>query len=190
MKGVALVAAQQSGYANWLIEYPAIEARLLPGAMSYRYEADGFLYYLINLWRSNRKPITAGPFVQWDTASFVEMKDPNDKKRVTAVGNGDGNLIYPGADGPLSTIRLENIRDGFEDYEYLYMLKEMADRVRAMPTSPDRKAYLEAIDKLLAVPDSVVKSTTAYTLDPKALASYRTELAEAIITGRELSKAE
>jgi len=33
-------------YANWFIEYPAIESRLLMGAMSHKYRVDGFLYYL------------------------------------------------------------------------------------------------------------------------------------------------
>jgi hypothetical protein len=31
-----------------------------------------------------------------------------------SAANGDGNLIYPCAEGPCSTIRLKNIRDGIE----------------------------------------------------------------------------
>ncbi len=42
--------------------------------------------------------------------------------------NGDGFLFYPGApygiDGPLSSMRLEAIRDGNEEYEILYDLKK------------------------------------------------------------------
>jgi len=38
--------------------------------------------------------------------------------------NGDGFLVYPGkkydVDGPLPSIRLESIRDGYEEYELLY----------------------------------------------------------------------
>ena len=41
--------------------------------------------------------------------------------------NGDGYLFYPGApygiDGPVSTVRLEAIRDGNEEFEMLYDLK-------------------------------------------------------------------
>jgi hypothetical protein len=45
-------------------------------------------------------------------------------------GNGDGTLIYPGAVSkiggttpiPLPSIRLKNIRDGYQDYEYLRAL--------------------------------------------------------------------
>lgn len=42
--------------------------------------------------------------------------------------NGDGYLLYPGSkyglDTPIATLRLENYREGTEDYEYLYMIKE------------------------------------------------------------------
>ena len=170
-------------YANWFIEYPAIESRLLTGAMSYKYEVDGFLYYLINEWQSNRRPISQGPYTEWDPASFSERKDPNDKEKITAYANGDGSLICPGPDGPLSTVRLENIRDGFEDYEYLYLLKELSAKVGKLPETPQRKAWLERAAQLLSVPNDVVRSTTEYTRDPGRLETYRAEVAEAIVQG-------
>ena len=40
---------------------------------------------------------------------------------------GDGLLIYPGPDGPIASIRLANIRDGVEDYEYLHALAAQTD---------------------------------------------------------------
>jgi hypothetical protein len=46
--------------------------------------------------------------------------------------NGDGFLVYPGKDygvyGPISTIRLESIREGMEDYEYLYLLESLLNQ--------------------------------------------------------------
>ena len=43
--------------------------------------------------------------------------------------NGDGYILYPGRKygihGPIGTMRLEMIRDGQEDYEYLYILEEL-----------------------------------------------------------------
>ncbi len=42
--------------------------------------------------------------------------------------NGDGFLVYPGKkyniDGPIASIRLESIRDGYEEYELIYDIKE------------------------------------------------------------------
>ena len=49
--------------------------------------------------------------------------------------NGDGFLIYPGHpvgyDGPLSSIRLEQAREGVEDYEYLYLLRQLVQKAKA-----------------------------------------------------------
>lgn len=47
--------------------------------------------------------------------------------------SGEGFLLYPGARygiyGPLSSIRLEHIRDGLEEYEMIYKLSEIYDTV-------------------------------------------------------------
>lgn len=166
-------------YANWFVESAAIEARLLTGAMSYKYEVDGFLYYQMTKWTGNHRPIDTGPYTAWDPGSLI-----NTKKHYTA--NGDGSLLCAGPDGPLSTIRLENIRDGFEDYEYLFALGELKSRVGGLPETTARKAFVEKANGLLAVPDSVVETTTQFATDHRILADYRRRLAEAILEGREL----
>ena len=167
-------------YANWFVESPALEARLLTGSMSYKYEAGGFLYYMINLWLHNRNVISKGPYTDWNPGSFT-----NEKKKYTA--NGDGSLLCAGPDGPVSTMRLENIRDGFEDYEYLYELARAAKAVRKRPSTPDRQAYLQRAAKLLAVPSSVVTNVVQYSRDPAALYAFRTRVAEAILEGKQLA---
>ena len=99
-------------HANWFIEYPALEARLL-WWMSHRQRVDGFLYWTLNRWPGNERPLQVpqqGNKVEgWNSASF-------------GTANGDGCLLYPASDGPLSSIRLENIRDGIEDLELLRAL--------------------------------------------------------------------
>ena len=46
---------------------------------------------------------------------------------------GEGFLLYPGKkygiDGPLSTVRMEAIRDGYEEYELMYNIKEQYAKV-------------------------------------------------------------
>ncbi len=37
-------------------------------------------------------------------------------------------MLYPGVDGPLSSIRLENIGDGLEDYELFRKLRNVTFR--------------------------------------------------------------
>ncbi len=97
-------------YANWFIEYSALEARLL-WWMAYQEDIDGFLYYTMNRWRQQDQllQLSGGNRTNWNPASF-------------GTANGDGYLFYAGADGPVSSIRLENIRDGIEDHQLLHML--------------------------------------------------------------------
>ncbi len=79
------------------------------------YNVDGFLYYLVNDWYG------------------LSEDHGLNKKHETNGGNdffdcyGNGVLLYCGADfdeyGPVSSLRLENVRDGIEDFEYLTMLE-------------------------------------------------------------------
>ncbi|HOB74597.1 MAG TPA: DUF4091 domain-containing protein [Phycisphaerae bacterium] len=165
-------------YANWFIEYPAIHARLLLGCMSYKYEVGGFLYYLIAGWQNNHRPIDSGPYTKWNPGSCDD--------RHGRVANGDGSLICPGPDGPLSTIRLENIRDGLEDYEYLYALARIVDQIKLLPATAQGSAFVDKANALLSVPPAVVHTLTDYTLEPHELENFRRSVAEAIIQGRGL----
>ncbi len=97
------------------------------------YNVDSFLYYLVNDW--------------------YEIGENNglNKKHETQNGTdnfdcyGNGVLLYCGQDfdvyGGVASIRLENVRDGIEDFEYLTMLeneygKEVVDAlIRRLTTS-------------------------------------------------------
>lgn len=73
---------------------------------------------------------------------------------ITAAG--DGYLLYPGLkygiDGPIASIRLESIRDGMEEYEYLYMLQQGLENVaEKYEITPDVNTYVSSIyDRLFA----------------------------------------
>ena len=135
-------------YPTSYVETPVIVTRLLMGAMTAKYRPDGYLYYSVTLWNAKR-PIESGPFTDWPALSL-----PPDF-------NGDGCWTCVGPDGiPLSTLRLENFRDGLEDYAYVKLLEARGEKV--------------------AVPESIVKSVTEYTFDPSALAAWRDSLADRI----------
>jgi hypothetical protein len=157
-------------HANMFIEYPAIEGRLLMGAMTAKYRPDGFLYYQISIWNS-RKPIDSGPFTDWDPRSWTTY-------------HGDGSWTCVGPDGtPLPTIRLENFRDGLEDYAYYRILEAAVAKVEASPELRARHTdWLAEAKGLLVVPAEVVKSRTEFTDDPAVVYRYRSSLAEAIET--------
>ncbi len=75
--------------------------------MQYDYRCDGNLYWDVNLYSEDIW--TEPPFVSNGTV-------------------GDGLLIYPGAKynikEPISTLRLESIREGLEDYELFWMMEQ------------------------------------------------------------------
>lgn len=174
-------------YANWYVQYPAIEARLLLGAMSFKYKAGGFLYYAVSNWGYNtglpkNTPITSGPYTSW--SPIVGWADSSN-----GWIDGDGQLYCAGPPevGPLPTIRLENIRDGLEDYEYLYKLKTLAALIARCPSGdPAQQTFLQNAASLLAVPSHIVTTIAIYTRDPGALYAYRRQLAEAILQGQQL----
>jgi hypothetical protein len=137
--------------------------------MTAKYRPDGFLYYEISIWNS-QKPITAGPFTDWDPRSYTTY-------------DGDGSWTCVGPQGiPLPTIRLENFRDGLEDYAYVRLLESAIARVEATPALRDQKAgWLKEARALLEVPAEVLKSRTEFTHDPSAVYKWRNRIAEAIM---------
>ena len=101
-----------TGWANMFVEKEPIETRLLMGAMTEKMKVDGFLFYATCSWGKNRKPITSGPYTDWDPVSYEDY-------------HGCGSWMYLGPDGtPVPTIRLENYRDGLEDLAYAKLLRQ------------------------------------------------------------------
>ena len=119
------------------------------------------------MWNSP-KPITSGPFTEW-ISGFTNF-------------HGDGSWVCLGPDGtPLPTIRLENFRDGLEDYAYVKKLEAMVAQVESKrELTPHQHAWLGEARKALAVPDSLVKSLSEYSRDPKSLEAWRNHLADLI----------
>lgn len=155
-------------YCNMFVEYPAIEGRLLMGAQTAKYRPDGFLYYQISIWNA-QKPITSGPFTDWDPRSWTTY-------------HGDGSWTCVGPDGtPLPTIRLENFRDGLEDYAYAVILEHIIQAYEAKPQlTAEEQAWLKEAKAALAVPEKLVKSMSEYSREPAELYAWRNRMARAI----------
>ena len=147
-------------FANMFIECPAIEGRLLMGAQSVRQRPDGFLYYQISIWNSKRC-IESGPFTDWDPRSWTKF-------------HGDGSWTCVGPDGtPLPTVRLENFRDGLEDFAYAKLLEAKLAKHAAADNDWAKRAK-----ELLAVPREVMDTMENYTGDPAAVYRWRDAMAD------------
>ena len=149
-------------YANMYIECPAIEGRLLMGAQTVRMRPDGFLYYEISIWNM-RRPLSGGPFTDWNPVSWTSY-------------NGDGSWTCIGPGGmPIATQRLENFRDGLEDYAYALELE------RRLGECPDQDSdWARRARVALAVPKDVMVDMTSYTDDPAAVYRWRNAMADLI----------
>lgn len=147
-------------FPNMFIEYPPIKGRVLMGPMTAKYRPDGFLYYELAIW--NSPPISGGPFTSWNPRSFADY-------------NGDGSWTCEGPDGvPLPTIRLENFRDGLEDYACVLKLEAAVKALKSRGAqTPRERRWLSDAQAALPVPDALVHNLTQYSRDPEALMQWR-----------------
>jgi hypothetical protein len=171
-----VAAGPPAPYPNIQLEYPLIAGRIYIW-MSWKYRVTGFEYYCYNLWNYNFKTEKRWPETLWDARAFVSRN---------SMYNCDGMLFYPGPKGtPCSSVRLESVRDGVEDWESFYLLRDYADALAAKK-DPAADALLAKARAILDVPDEVVKSVTEWSQDPDLLLKTRRELAETIVAVRKL----
>ena len=102
-------------------------------------------------------------------------------------GNGDGRFIYPPESvfsssercfqGPVNSIRFEMLREGIEDWEYFWILRDLIQKIeKEKPSFP----YLKQAKELLNVPESVTTSLTEFSLSPEPIYTHRQKIAEMI----------
>ncbi len=132
-------------HPNNYLEYPSIDRRII-GWILWKTGVSGFEYWCPNHWKGN----TGSPGLRggWIANTFLDY-------------NGDGYLLYPDKDGkPLSSIRLECLRDGFEDYEYLALLKKLGGDA--------------------SIPEELVAGTRVFSSEPELLIQKREKVADEI----------
>lgn len=129
--------------------------------------------------------LTYNPY-QFGWHSFIHQTGEPGKWTWIRYPNGDGFLIYPGKlvnqEQPVSSIRLEQAREGAEDYEYLWLLTERIGKAKASGRSVAKaEAALAQAAKLVTIPNAGGKMTSRLIDDPEAIFRARTQLAEAIV---------
>lgn len=109
--------SQWDQVANRFFCMPSARNRIL-GTQLYKYDLAGFLQWGFNFYYS-----------QYSTR-------PIDPFRVTDAGQafpaGDAFLVYPGADGPLDSIRGEVFREALQDQRALQLLERLQGRPRTL----------------------------------------------------------
>jgi hypothetical protein len=89
----------------------------------------GFLYWSLIDRLASHAPlnVTAMRSPRLDRGVWNLSSNPSKQQIV----QGDGELYYPGLDGPLHSLRSVAIRDGMEDFSYLALLAKRVSRAAA-----------------------------------------------------------
>jgi hypothetical protein len=101
----------QGEYANRFIELPLLKTRLIHW-LNFKYGATGYLHWGFNYWQN-------------DPNKEASLKTENG----IVWPGGDSWIVYPGKNKINSSIRLEAMRDGVEDYTLLKMLEKKNSKI-------------------------------------------------------------
>jgi hypothetical protein len=149
----------QGRYPNRFLDEPLVGARELHW-ISYLYGLDGYLHWGLNWFTPGVDPYTEKGANQW------------------ALPPGDAQVAYPGKDGFVGSLRLSAMRDGLQDYEYLWTLE---NRLRALKAHIGASAgWLDPRQRPLELCRRVVQSFYDHTRDPKVLLDTRATIADEI----------
>ena len=170
-------------YCTLFIDHPATDLRVWLW-QTWQRNIVGALVWESTYWTA--RPDVAQNIYR-DPMTYVEGTRPEENKY---WGNGDGRFLYPplatatpGLSGdkpviepPVSSIRWEMLREGIEDYEFLWMLRDLINKQRSSLTAEQVQSY----ESLLEVPESISRNVTSFTTDPAPIYARRAAVAEAI----------
>lgn len=143
-------------FPNRFLDQPLLKTRILQW-YNWRYNLSGYLHWGFISWDDN--PLAScGPGI---------------------VPPGDCWIVYPGPDGPLSSLRWEALRDGFEDYELLWLLAERTRQVaQELGVPPEAFNPRQPADELAR---QLVRTMIDYARTPDELRRVREAAAEQIM---------
>ena len=118
--------------------------------------------------------------------SYINQADMPGHNYWIRYPNGDGFLIYPGApidhNGPVSSIRLEQAREGVEDYEALCLLRSRIQSAEAAGRDVTKaKAVLAQAEALVTIPNAGGRYSTKFLPEPAVVNDIRQQVSAAIV---------
>jgi hypothetical protein len=178
-----LCTAPKAPWVSLFIDHDAINLRIWPW-MSYQWKLKGILIWRVTYWNSPEASPPGTLQNPWEDPMSYVTGYGTASGQLRYWGNGDGRLLYPPNRnpndrskkyfvGPVCSVRLENLRDGIEDYEYFHLLEEAVKNAR-----PDQKPLAEKTRALLDIPESIFRDGRTFTKDPQMLLSYRKQIGE------------
>ena len=136
--------------------------------MQAQYGVVGNLYWSTTIYADN---------LSWTYQPIYDYYEGNAMRYPGA--NGDGFLFYPGAqygvDGPVASMRLEAIRDGLEEYELLYAMRESYE-ANGLDSDEDGDGVSDEFADMMKDLVSDLYEGTVVTADSQSFAAARETL--------------
>lgn len=176
-----LCTGPKSPWITLFTDHDAINMRMWSWG-SYVHHLNGLLIWETTYWNSSEATPDGMLQNPWEEAMSWTTGYGTIKGKQAPWGNGDGRLFYPdnrhvGIDKTphlgeaVPSFRVELLRDGIEDYEYLTILERLAKE------KPSKAA---AARRLLQIPTSIYTDEQHYSKDPQSILQYRRRIAAAI----------
>jgi hypothetical protein len=145
-------------YPNRFLDQPLVKMRELHW-IGYLYGLDGYLH-----WGLNHQTPGLDPYSQEGISQGLPL--------------GDRAIMYPGKSGPVGSIRWSAMRDGLQDYEYLWVLQ---DRVAQLKKRlGDGGQWIDPRQRPLELCKRVVTSFYDHSRNPNDLFETRRAIAREI----------
>ncbi len=139
---------QKGSYPNKTVDVPLIESRILHW-LNYRFGLKGYLHWGFNRW-------TDDPF------------------EAPGRHRSDGWHVYPKKDGLINSLRWEQMRNGIQDYEYLWMLEDKTAKIKAGLS--ERLSIIEPSRRGIEIASQIVKTMSMYSSDPYILYAAKRQI--------------
>ena len=133
------------------MDVPLIETRLMHW-LNYRYNLRGYLHWGFNEWTDD------------------PINQPGEHR-------GDGWHVYPKPGGLLDSLRWEQMRNGLQDYECLWLLENKTAQFRAS-LAARVAAFIDPRQRGVEIASRVVVDYYEHTQDPEALYQARRQVIE------------
>ncbi len=144
-------------YPNRFLDQSLLKVRVLHW-INYLYDLDGYLHWGLNHFAGDN------PYTQEAISQGLPL--------------GDRAIVYPGEKGLLGSLRFSAMRDGLQDFEYLWVLENELSKIKSKVGQ--EAFWLDPQQRPLELCRRVVQSFYEYTRNPDVMLNTRNAIAREI----------
>ncbi len=171
-------------HVNLFIDSDAINMRMWIW-MSYKYNLTGILVWQTNHWNGSNGAASEGLLQNiWEDPMTYKSGYGTPYGSSPEFGNGDGMFFYPPnrdpnndknkyLNDPVPSLRLEILREGLDDYDYMRMLENCIKTAHS-----NQKSLITKAEKILNFGTEIFINDKEYTKDPTILMKYRKQMGD------------